>query len=63
MPRRIAHYPDIFAEWNLISSIGSYISAFRVVIFLFGVVWAFVRKERAGDNPWVVGAITLEWTL
>jgi cytochrome c oxidase subunit 1 len=63
MPRRVADYPDMFAGWNLISSIGSYISAFGVVIFLFGVAWAFVRKERAGDNPWGVGATTLEWTL
>ena len=23
----------------------------------------FVRKERAGANPWGEGATTLEWTL
>jgi cytochrome c oxidase subunit 1 len=28
-----------------------------------GVVYAFVRKERAADNPWGEGATTLEWTL
>jgi cytochrome c oxidase subunit 1 len=27
------------------------------------VVLAFVRKERAADNPWGEGATTLEWTL
>jgi cytochrome c oxidase subunit 1 len=24
---------------------------------------AFVRKEKAADNPWGAGATTLEWTL
>ena len=27
------------------------------------LVEAFLRKRRAGDNPWGVGATTLEWTL
>jgi len=63
MPRRIADYPDNFAGWNYISSIGSYISAFGALIFLFGVTRAFLRKEKAANNPWGVGATTLEWTL
>src|SRR5256712_6315004 len=63
MPRRIADYPDAFAEWNYVSSIGSYVSALGVLIFFYGVVEAFMRKERAGDNPWGAGATTLEWTL
>jgi len=63
MPRRIADYPDAFAGFNEISSIGSYLSGVGVLIFIFGVVQAFMRKEKAGDNPWGVGATTLEWTL
>ncbi len=63
MPRRYADYPDAFAHWNFVSSIGSYISGFAVLIFLTGVALAFIRKEKAGDNPWGVGATTLEWTL
>jgi cytochrome c oxidase subunit 1 len=63
MPRRVADYPDAFAGWNLVSSIGSYISGCGLLIFFFGIVWAFVRKERAADNPWGAGATTLEWTL
>ncbi len=63
MPRRYADYPDAFAGWNQISSIGSYISAFAVLIFLYGVWQAFSRKEKAADNPWGEGATTLEWTL
>ncbi|HEU4659216.1 MAG TPA: cytochrome c oxidase subunit I [Pseudolabrys sp.] len=63
MPRRTADYPDAFAGWNFVSSIGAYISALGLLIFLFGVAWAFIRKERAADNPWGPGATTLEWTL
>jgi cytochrome c oxidase subunit 1 len=63
MPRRYADYPDAFAGWNFVSSIGSYISGFAVLIFLYGVFQAFARKVPAGDNPWGEGATTLEWTL
>ncbi|MGQ4275261.1 cytochrome c oxidase subunit I [Terrihabitans sp. B22-R8] len=63
MPRRYADYPDAFAGWNYVSSIGSYISGFAVLIFLYGVFHAFARKVPAGDNPWGEGATTLEWTL
>ena len=63
MPRRYVDYPDAFAGWNLVSSIGSYISGFGVLIFIYGVVDAFVRKQQAADNPWGAGATTLEWTL
>ncbi len=63
MPRRYADYPDAFALWNYVSSIGSYIAAVGVVIFLAGVVHAFARKQKVGENPWGEGATTLEWTL
>ncbi len=63
MPRRYVDYPDAFAGWNFVSSLGSYISGFSVLIFLYGVAQAFARKIPAGDNPWGVGATTLEWTL
>ncbi|BCW90238.1 Cytochrome c oxidase subunit 1 [Alphaproteobacteria bacterium SO-S41] len=63
MPRRYVDYPDAFAGWNYVSSIGSYISAFGVLIFLVMLAEAFLRKRVAGPNPWGEGATTLEWTL
>jgi len=63
MPRRYVDYPDAFAGWNMVSSIGSYISALGVVLFLYCIYDAFARKEKAGDNPWGKSATTLEWTL
>jgi cytochrome c oxidase subunit 1 len=63
MPRRIADYPDAFAGWNFVASIGAFTAGFGVLVFLATMVEAFMRKRVAGDNPWGVGATTLEWTL
>jgi cytochrome c oxidase subunit 1 len=63
MPRRIADYPDAFAHWNYISSIGSYISAAGLIAFFAGIAYAFSRKIEAAANPWGAGATTLEWML
>ena len=63
MPRRYVDYPDAFAGWNYVSSIGSYIFAAGLLVFFFGIAMAFIRKEKAGNNPWGEGANTLEWTL
>ncbi|MFV0369748.1 MAG: cytochrome c oxidase subunit I [Hyphomicrobiaceae bacterium] len=63
MPRRYADYPDGYALWNYVSSIGSYITGVGTLCFFIGVFVAMSRKQRVGDNPWGVGATTLEWTL
>jgi cytochrome c oxidase subunit I len=63
MPRRVADYPDAFADWNRISSFGAYISAIGLLVFFVGLLEAFWRKRRVGANPWGPGATTLEWTV
>jgi cytochrome c oxidase subunit 1 len=63
MPRRYADYPDAYAGWNFVSSIGAYISGFAVLVFLWCMADALIKKRVAGNNPWGVGATTLEWTL
>ena len=63
MPRRTVDYPDAFHGWNEVSSYGSYIAAVGVVVFFVGLAEAFMKKRPAGNNPWGVGATTLEWTL
>ena len=63
MPRRIADYPIAFSGWNYVSSIGSYIAAFGVLVFLYCMFEAFSKKRVAGNNPWGEGANTLEWQL
>jgi len=63
MPRRIVDYPEAFVGWNVIASIGSFISFAGLLVFLFGMTYAFSRKVHAPANPWGAGATTLEWTL
>ena len=63
MPRRIPDYPDAYAGWNMVSTYGSYISAFGVLVFLFALWRGFTVGAKASENPWGDGATTLEWTL
>ncbi len=63
MPRRYVDYPDAYGLWNLVSSIGAYISTAGFLVFLVMIAEAFARRRRASGNPWGPGATTLEWTL
>ena len=63
MPRRVPDYPDAFAPWNLIASIGAFTSFAGALVFLL-VLWrTFTAGERCPANPWGEGATTLEWRL
>ena len=63
MPRRYIDYPDAFAGWNYVASMGSYISAIGVLIFLALILEAFISKRQAGANQWGEGATTMEWQV
>ena len=63
MPRRIADYPDAFAGWNLISSMGAYISFSAALFFLYIVYRTFKSGEKLEPNYWGEGATTLEWSV
>jgi cytochrome c oxidase subunit 1 len=63
MPRRYPDYPDAFWGWNMISSLGSYLSAASVLVFLYVVYRTFTSGERVGANYWGPGATTLEWQV
>jgi len=64
MPRRYIDYPDAFAGWNLVSSLGSYLSFASSVFFVFMVIYViWFSRRQAAENPWGEGATTLEWTL
>jgi cytochrome c oxidase subunit 1 len=63
MPRRIPDYPDAYAGWNLIASIGSYIGFASTLFFIVIIFHTFLAGRRIGENPWGEGATTLEWKL
>jgi cytochrome c oxidase subunit 1 len=63
MPRRIPDYPDAFAGWNMVASIGAFIAGASAIYFLFVLYKTFTGGVKAADNPWGEGATTLEWTL
>ena len=63
MPRRYPDYPDAFAGWNQVSTIGAYLGAIGAVWFVGVVLYTLIKGRRVAENPWGAGATTLEWTL
>ncbi|MDP5280981.1 cytochrome c oxidase subunit I [Sphingomonas sp. DG1-23] len=63
MPRRYPDYPDAYAHWNQVATVGYMIMAAGVAIFFVNVFWSLFAGRKAGANPWGEGATTLEWTL
>ena len=53
MPRRISDYPDAFAGWNLISSLGSIISVIATVLFLHILYVQLVEGNATSRYPWL----------
>lgn len=54
MPRRISDYPDAFAGWNMVSSLGSIISVIATYVFLH-IVYVQLRGDLyVTRNPWTV---------
>ena len=64
MPRRYIDYPEAFAYWNYISSIGAFIAFASFVFFIVLLFYTlFAGKRVTENNPWNEYADTLEWTL
>jgi cytochrome c oxidase subunit I len=61
MPRRVYTYPNLpgWGSMNLISTLGAFILAISVLVFLWNLVTSLRSGKPAGDNPWE--AWTLEW--
>ena len=64
MPRRYIDYPEQFALWNYVSSMGAFLSfgsfLFFIGIIFYTILWGKKIKENA---YWGEYADTLEWTL
>jgi len=61
MPRRVYTYlPETgWGTLNLIASLGAFILAGGVLVFIVNAIWARYAGAVAGDNPWA--ADSLEW--
>ena len=51
MPRRYIDYPDAFAGWNMVASIGSYIGALGAILFLVVIAEAFIAEAPRRRQP------------
>src|SRR5215469_3490872 len=61
MPRRIYTY-EAGRGWdtlNVITSIGVIFQGAGILVFVFNLVWSYLRGDAAGSDPW--DAWTLEW--
>jgi cytochrome c oxidase subunit 1 len=63
MRRRVATYPEGagWDFWNFVSTIGAFIIAVSILVFMINVIRSILRGREAGDDPW--DARTLEWSI
>ncbi len=59
MPRRYYNYPEQYATYHQLASIGSYVMAVGFVTVAGYLLVSLVRGRRAPANPW--GGGSLEW--
>jgi cytochrome c oxidase subunit I len=61
MPRRIYTYGTYagWSFWNLVSSVGAFMIALSILVFIVNVVRTMRAKVRSAEDPW--DARTLEW--
>lgn len=52
MPRRIPDYPDAFAGWNAVCSLGSLVSAFSSLLFVYIIYVTLTEGRPVGRNQW-----------
>jgi cytochrome c oxidase subunit I len=64
MPRRYIDYPEAFAYWNYVSSLGAFLSFASFLLFFAIIIYALRRGPKVTENNyWNEYADTLEWTL
>lgn len=61
MPRRVYTYQDGlgWGGWNLLETIGAFVLAVGILLFVINALMNWTNGEAAGDNPWE--GSSLEW--
>src|SRR3546814_6574565 len=62
MPRRIPDYNVVFADWNLVRSIGAF-GMFITPFLMFAILWSSKRSGAKATNQLWEAAKGLEWTV
>nr|YP_010502030.1 cytochrome c oxidase subunit I [Tomocerus caputiviolaceus]UXC95406.1 cytochrome c oxidase subunit I [Tomocerus caputiviolaceus] len=61
MPRRYSDYPDAYSTWNIVSSLGSYISLIAVIMFSV-IIWEGMSTNHPLVNSFIHSS-SIEWML
>jgi cytochrome c oxidase subunit 1 len=63
MPRRTYTYPDGMGwnVWNMVATVGAFIIAVSISVFLFNAIRTKRKGREAGADPW--DGRTLEWSI
>ena len=63
MPRRVYTYPSDagWEAYNMVETVGAFLLAVSVLVFLHNFVRSWIKGERAGADPW--DGRTLEWSI
>ena len=59
IPRRYSDFPDSYLTWNVVSSLGSTISLFAILYFLF-IIWESIITQRTPAFPIQLSS-SIEW--
>ena len=64
MPRRIPDYPDAFAGWNYVSSMGSMVSVIATCLFIYVIYNAYTgdkgSEKQVKNNPWSISSFFVD---
>lgn len=54
MPRRIPDYPDIYVFWNSVSTFGSYLTAFSLLLFIWVIIDGLTTLSVNVPFSWIL---------
>ena len=63
IPRRYSDYPDCFTLWNVVSSLGSIVSFFRVLCFIIILFESFIMQRIVVYGYHMSSYIEWQYTL